>query len=421
MQNKQDRFFKWQRQCLLPLLLFLAPVYFSQSIANYISNGGFEENYNNCAGPGYPLMVAKSWLSIDSISFGGVYFSYCNNKVPKSINTYQYPHSGSSHIITNFYCPFCGIRGYPKNRLKKRLEAGKTYCVKYYVNISNSSPFGMDGFGAYFGDGSIDTISKCTIPLTYITPQVKNPLGNVIKDTLNWVPITGTFVANGTEKYALLGNFMADNAVTTASIGGQYYPQQWTDLLVDDVSCIDVDLPAFAGPDLSIAPGDSAFIGRQPDVGIDEACRWYKLPASITPTTPALDTVAGLYVKPVVTSTYVVRQQLWCSGVKWDTVVVYMNLTGVEKRNALNDELKIWPVPATDKLHLQVKGAGLWTLGFELEIRNALGQVIKRVENVSLNGSGIEIETAGLPEGVYTLLLKSGSSETVSRRFILSR
>ena len=418
MQNKR-RFFYLKKQNALLCVLFFYSILQGQ-VTNYISNGGFEDNYS-CAGPSHPLTLAKYWLSIDSVSFGGGYYSTCNNNVPHNVNSFQFPNSGNAYIVSTWYCPnLCG-RGYPKNRLKKTLGAGKIYCVKFYVNITNESPYGMDGFGAYFGDNSIDTISKCTIPLTYITPQVKNPAGNVIKDTLNWVPITGTFVASGSEKYALLGNFLADNAVSTTSIGGQYYPQQWTDVLIDDVSCIDIDLPAYAGPDQSIAPGDSTFIGRQPDVGIDEACQWYKLPASITPTTPAMDTVAGLYVKPVVTTTYVVRQQLWCSGVKWDTVVVYMNLVGLNSLQIADDRLQIWPVPAGDVLHLQIKDEGYKTQDFTLEIRNALGQVVSRVVNVSLKDSEAEIETTDFPEGVYTLLLKSGSSETVSRRFIISR
>ena len=109
--------------------------------------------------------------------------------------------------------------------MKHNLEAGKTYCAKFYVNIANTSPRAIDGFGVYFANTDIDTISKCTIPLNYINPQVKNPIGNVITDTLNWTPITGTFVANETGKYALIGNFLADNAMTTLSLNSPFYPQ----------------------------------------------------------------------------------------------------------------------------------------------------------------------------------------------------
>ena len=158
----------------------------------------FEEHYD-CA-PYYPLSKAKHWLSIDSTSFGGVYRSNCDMSVPKYGDGFQYPKSGEAYILSTIYCLLqnCG-RGYLKNRLKQNLQAGETYCVKFHVNITNPSPRGMNGFGIYFGNNTIDTITKCNVPLSYLSPQVKNPIGNVISDTLNWVPITGTFVANGTE------------------------------------------------------------------------------------------------------------------------------------------------------------------------------------------------------------------------------
>ena len=64
----------------------------------------------------------------------------------------------------------------------------------------------MDGFGAYFGDNSIDTIIKYTIPLTYITPRVKT-CRQCDKGYAELGAITGTFVATKRQKYALLGNF----------------------------------------------------------------------------------------------------------------------------------------------------------------------------------------------------------------------
>src|SRR5690606_19202302 len=140
---------------------------------------------------------------------------------------------------------------------------------------------------------------------------------------------TGTFVAQGNEKYALLGNFLADNAVTTTSIGGPFYPSKWTDVCIDDVSCIELNLPAFAGPDTTFIPGDSLFLGREPDVGIDEACIWYKMPG----TTP-IDTVAGFWIKPTEACTYVVRQEI-CGLVKWDTVRITLNTVGIKSLSGL--------------------------------------------------------------------------------------
>lgn len=404
-----------RKKVILFFLILLAVNVKSQSFANFVNNGSFEDIYN-CAGPSYPLSVSKYWLSIDSASYGGQYASTCYSAVPLNANAYQYPRSGDSYIIsTMFY--FGGIRGYLKNRLKANLKSGKTYCVKFHVNISNMSPYGMNGFGAYFGDNTIDTITQCNTPLSYLNPLIKNPLGNVISDTLNWVPITGTFVANGTEKYALLGNFLADNAVTTASIGGPYYPQLWTDVLIDDVSCIDIDLPAYAGPNKPFIPGDSLYIGRESDTEIDESCIWYKMTSPTTSVT--IDTIAGMWVKPIATTTYVVSQQLWCSGVKWDTVVVYVDAVGLKGVEYFEQYISLFPNPAADFIQIEYS-LELSDPNMEVSVYNQLGQFIFQ-DNISFKNRKSSLPIYNLDVGVYSIELRCISGQTVKKRFVVSR
>lgn len=402
MQNK------FKILVLLTLLSFLS----QSQTANFISNGSFEDVYD-CDFPQI-LRKVKSWLNIDSVSYGGQYMSSCYGYVPRNGNTFQYPKNGNIYIVTTLYYQGAG-RGYLKNRLKQLLEPDKTYCVKFHVNIANTSPRGMDGFGIYFGDGSVDTITKCTIPLSYINPQVTNPLGNVISDTLNWVPITGTFVANGNEKYALIGNFLADNAVTTSSINTPSFPQNWTDFCVDEVSCIEADLPAYAGPDRPFIAGDSLFIGRQLDFAIDPGCVWYQLP-NATP----IATVSGLWVKPVVTTTYVVRQELECSPLKWDTVVLYQTALGLNEINRLNEGLKVYPVPANESLELRIEREDLYRDFKRLRIYNSLGQLLQD-EEFSFKDKHFEINVNELPVGIYYIQMKSVTHEPVTKRFLISR
>ena len=381
-------------------------------VANYVANGSFEEVYD-CTSVW--LTRVKYWLGTDSICDGPLFYSTCNSKVPLNANTYQYPRTGNGYIIGTLYYVYIAntMRVYAKNRLKQTLELGKTYCVKFYVNISNNSPRGIDGFQIYFGDNTLDTITKCNVPLTYLNPQIKNPLGNVISDTLNWVPVTGTFVANGTEKYALIGNFLADNAVTTASINTPSFPQYWTDVLIDDVSCMDVDLPAFAGNDTVCVPGTSVYIGRPRDVGIDEACFWYQLPN----TTSVIATAAGLLVSPVTTSTYIVRQEI-CGNVKWDTVVVVATGLGLFEGDEPDTRFKIYPQPAKDELLLEIEGSS--TSLFQLKLYNNLG-VLLREEELNFTNQKAMINISDLANGVYALSLKTSKNEWYKKRLVVQK
>src|SRR5690606_18713947 len=156
-------------------------------IINYISNGSFEEVLTSTSTPTF--YSAKYWGGIDSLKYYGVTLSSVTApvQVPLSSYTYQWPKEGFNHLITTLYSASQNNnRGYPRNRLKKKLETGKLYCFTMYVNLTNNSVNGLDAIGVHFGDESIDTISQCNKPITYLTPQVQNPANNLITDTLNW-------------------------------------------------------------------------------------------------------------------------------------------------------------------------------------------------------------------------------------------
>jgi len=401
-------------------LLILLPFLHSSQIANYVNNGGFEDIYN-CALPNQ-IHVAKYWRSVDSVSAFPSLLSTCSgmNNAPLNGNTYQWPRSGNNYALNSVLCepPACSVelnRLYLRNRLKQNLQSGHTYCVKFYANICNTSSYGSDGFAAYFGDNTLDTINKPGVPLTYLVPQVQNTNGNIITDTLNWILITGTFVANGTEKHLLIGNFKSDAATTktiinvsTSTLG------VFTDVCIDDVSCIDIDLPAFAGPDVFCIPGNTVYVGRPQDVGIDKACMWYKLPNM----TNAIDTAAGIWVSPVSNSTYVVKQDI-CGVIKYDTVVVVMSGAAISETESLKEKLNIYPVPANAELNINftVDVADRFKT---LSIFNSLGQLLREEEIKFTNQTAI-VKTANLTNGVYFICLTDQQGFSINKRFVIAK
>lgn len=398
----------------------------SAQIGNYVSNGSFERVYN-CNGS-FALNKAAGWSNIgaDTTAIGGVLYSTgpttnCTN-APVTDVGFQYPRTGTKFARTTFYCinpcPYYASRGYPKNRLKANLIQNKTYCVKMYVCLENDSPYATSNFGFYFSDNSTDTIKYSNGPITYLSPQVSNPGINIIPDTLNWVPVTGTFVATGNEKYLVIGNYESNAATTKSLVIPNYtinYTYNWSEYFIDDISCIEINLPAYAGPDKSVVPGDSVFIGREHDFATDSGCTWYKFPNMTT----AIDTVSGLWVKPTVTTTYIVKQLLDCSSLKWDTVVIYMNPLGIFHSSGVENDIKLFPVPAFDYIELANNNEALIKDFKTLSIFNNLGQLI-REEEISFKEKKIIISTSDLAEGVYSLLLKSNHSGTVSKRFVIS-
>jgi hypothetical protein len=403
-------------------LLILSYFKLSCQITNYVSNGSFEECVN-CDSLPY-IGLPKYWTSIDSVKYS---YMYCGTNPPISNlpyfgNGYQFPRSGDFAIVSSVYCQtnnctYTQSRGYPRNRLKGKLILNEVYCVKYYVNNRNTNTVAIDAFGAYFGNEDIDTIKYCSLPLTYLSPQIQNQTGNIISDTLGWRLITGTFVANGTEKYVVLGNFKSNASTNTLALNPAELPYLYTDVFFDDVSVIAINLSAFAGRDTVIFEGDSVYLGRESDVGIDEACIWYKLTSPTTSVT--VDTIAGFWIKPNVTSTYIVKQEI-CGFVKWDTVKIYMDAVGLEKLKVISEELKLFPVPAKDELQLSILNADLILEFHSLSIFNNLGLLI-REEELKFETGSLKINTEYLPNGVYFLQMKNNSNETLSKRFVISR
>jgi hypothetical protein len=410
----QNRFNNLSNYRLLLLVALFFNFKFYAQIINYVSNGSFESLNSNSITSLYNTV--NYWQPIDTGKFCDYLITTRQpiSNAPGAFG-YQYPRTGDNYIGSTFFCANCSFnpRGYPRNRLKSFLQSGKTYCVKFHVVNTNNSPFAIENFGAYFGTSQMDTINYCNIPLTYLTPQVINTNG-IITDTMNWVPITGTFVANGNEKYLVLGNFKSDSQTNTVLINPTFSATIVNDVCIDDVSCIDIDLPAYAGPDAWILPGDSVFIGRQPDVGIDEACMWFKMPN----TTIAIDTVAGLWVKPTVTTSYLVRQEI-CGNVKWDLVTVYISATGSEEYQSVTDNLKVYPQPASNEisLSLNIKQPEEFK---EIEIYNNLGSLIKE-EEVEFVNKECKIKTDDLPNGIYILSLKNEKGFGINKRLVIAR
>jgi hypothetical protein len=151
--------------------------------------------------------------------------------VPYNCNGYGYQpaHTG------NGYAGFNAIwsenaKEYLSVKLNETLKANKGYCISFYVNLANACYIAVDAIGAYL---SVDSMFFYNYTTIHVLPQIENPDGNVIKDTLNWTLISGEYVAKGGEQYITIGDFKDDslNVVDTipTGSGAAYYN-------LDDVS-----------------------------------------------------------------------------------------------------------------------------------------------------------------------------------------
>jgi hypothetical protein len=71
--------------------------------------------------------------------------------------------------------------------------------------------------------------------ITYLNliPQVNDT--SLMVDTLNWKKISGTFVANGGERYLIIGNFFSDYTTDSSAVPINDTLRQWAYYYIDDV------------------------------------------------------------------------------------------------------------------------------------------------------------------------------------------
>ncbi len=201
---------------------------------NLVPNPGFEDTIN-CAANTYKPEAAMHWFN-PTLSTPDYYSAYpiCGYSSLNNPNGYQLPHTGLAYCGVITFRDSSITREYIEVKLNDSLLAGHSYTVEFYVSRSNNAKYSSDAFGAYF---SLDSVTDYTSygNLSYL-PQVYNQPFNYIHDTLNWIQITGSFIAAGGEKYCTIGNFLLNSATNIVSDTGFFWNYNTAYVDIDDVS-----------------------------------------------------------------------------------------------------------------------------------------------------------------------------------------
>lgn len=254
----------------IPISLFflLGMSAFSQGLpvadtsrVNLVFNGSFEE-YRFCpkrVDAVGVLINVDGWYQPTKGSAD--YFNTCGSRecgVPKNKLGEQLPHDGDGYC--GIYCSKNDYREYLQTRLRRKLRAGDSIRLTFFVSLSEQSTGAVATLGGLFTKEDIyDTVRSILLHKEYetlsddifqviattYTPQVMNPSDVPLTDTRNWQCVTGIFVADGGEQYITLGNF------NTAERSGYVEPDSLVQLLpgsyyyIDDVfvECLNCEPP----------------------------------------------------------------------------------------------------------------------------------------------------------------------------------
>lgn len=125
-------------------------------------------------------------------------------------------------------------REYAQTKLDQPLVGGKTYYLEFWVKRHRQANMASNNLGAYLGNAPI--IEKNYEPITEVSLAVNE--SNIMNpDEPTWVKVSGDYIAQGGEKFLIIGNFFNNENTTFKKVKNIAEPA-WENpyYLLDDVS-----------------------------------------------------------------------------------------------------------------------------------------------------------------------------------------
>lgn len=248
-----------------------------------------------------------------------------HSTVPLHCFGYQYPKTGNAFVGIAIYDKMVTADTahmyveYVSVKLKSPLKASTCYYGEYYVNLAEVSGLVSNQIGMYLTQNTFTTsIGSFT---NTIQPQIQWDTTKYFTDTLNWVKISGYFMAQGGEEHLTIGNFKDGVNTKKTSSNSTFirpcspsFTMNASYIHIDDVSLYELPSPQLQSNVITICPNaDTLVLGDT--ARIQTRYQWF---ANGT----AIDTTSFIKVKPNQTTTYVL-QTTQCSITTQSIVVTY--------------------------------------------------------------------------------------------------
>jgi hypothetical protein len=231
---------------LIAITSLFTTSYYAQ---NLIQNASFE-NYNtpviwnnwggdfvdNSSFPAQQILLNWNALNTSDVFLAACTHTYAG--VPINIIGNNYTKQGNNYAGFISFTGNYETKEYIYQQLASPLQAGKIYCLSFYVSRADGITHAIKNIGAYF---SISTPTLFSSYYVSATPQVLNQNG-FITDTIGWTEIQGCFTAGGGEQYITIGNFNSNANTDTLFVGCVYQTPatfKYAYYYIDDISLID--------------------------------------------------------------------------------------------------------------------------------------------------------------------------------------
>lgn len=193
--------------------------YLTKGQVNLVPNPSFE-TYTQCPDDWGQIENANGWIDFGSAD----YFNACAPtsqtpyffSVPSNSMGYQYAATGNAYCSFVTYAGGNDSREFIGTQLSSPLEIGKKYFVSFKINLAGKNSFSCyanNKIGILFSTSVIDYSTAFSLPnFAHIYTD------SIITDTLNWVTISGIFIADSAYQYMMAGNFFSDSLTNSIMV-----------------------------------------------------------------------------------------------------------------------------------------------------------------------------------------------------------
>ena len=201
---------------------------------NLVPNPGFEE-FRQC--PHLLGNASEDLLQWDTPTQGSTdFFHACSQTMgaPENFNGRQGAREGEGYAGFYAYAPD-DYREYLQVAMLQPLEKDQAYQVSFWVSLSERSDYAVEGLGVLFAWEALQVRTKKNLSKKLWYAQRGNQYHYLegkgpgyLADTEDWQEVRIDFLARGTERYLVLGNFLPNSQTRKQKTGrssnkGAYY------------------------------------------------------------------------------------------------------------------------------------------------------------------------------------------------------
>lgn len=215
-------------------LILLSLTFFCKA-QNLVNNWSFEDTVS-CPWYYTQISLASGWSSYKETPD---YFNACNESlvsVPSNVEGFQFANTGNAYSGVITYSSFTvNYREIMGTQLTQPLAIGQKYFVSFFVSRAYDSTnvlfLSSNKIGLRFSTVAFSSVNNNPAPINNFAHVYTD---SIVTDTLNWIKISGSLIADSAYTYVAIGNFFNDSNTSINNLDTNIF-NEFAYYYIDDI------------------------------------------------------------------------------------------------------------------------------------------------------------------------------------------